>query len=241
MSIIYTIISKDIDKILCEYTDYRGNFEQITRNLLKHTLSLTKHSIIYDESFIFYLITSSLSSTSLKVVYLCLAESTFPYEQAFTYLTEIKESFEQQYTADTIISSYAYSLNNQFGSILQQKMIQYNSTYSEQSTVNQLLRIKKGEIQSDKVLSFENVMNIGNINNKVSLIVKKFGIPDTSEASFIEGKLHVKKTLSRKKLKRCFILIILLLIIVYGILVYLCGGYTLDKCKDYYYYIKTQQ
>jgi hypothetical protein len=35
MSIIYTLIAKDTDAILCDYSEYTGNFEQITVKLLK--------------------------------------------------------------------------------------------------------------------------------------------------------------------------------------------------------------
>lgn len=34
-SIIYTLISKGPDKVLCEFTEFHGNFEQISRSLLK--------------------------------------------------------------------------------------------------------------------------------------------------------------------------------------------------------------
>lgn len=49
MSIIYTLISRANEKILCEYTDYRGNFEQIARLLLKKTSRCDKASISYDQ------------------------------------------------------------------------------------------------------------------------------------------------------------------------------------------------
>jgi hypothetical protein len=35
MSIVYTLICKGSDKVLCDYTDFQGNFEQISRNLLR--------------------------------------------------------------------------------------------------------------------------------------------------------------------------------------------------------------
>ncbi len=35
MSIVYTLICKGADKVLCEYTEYQGNFEQVSRSLLK--------------------------------------------------------------------------------------------------------------------------------------------------------------------------------------------------------------
>ncbi len=36
MSLIYTLISKGQDKILADYTSYTGNFELISKSLMKN-------------------------------------------------------------------------------------------------------------------------------------------------------------------------------------------------------------
>ena len=56
MSLIYTIICRDHDKVLCEYTDYHGNFEQITRNLIKKTKTYAKATIVYDDYYLFHFV-----------------------------------------------------------------------------------------------------------------------------------------------------------------------------------------
>ena len=35
MSIIYALVAKNDDQVLCEYTEYKGNFEQISRTILR--------------------------------------------------------------------------------------------------------------------------------------------------------------------------------------------------------------
>ena len=48
MSIFYSLIAKNYDLILSEYTDYTGNFQQITRILLyKLKLNGQKKTILY--------------------------------------------------------------------------------------------------------------------------------------------------------------------------------------------------
>lgn len=49
MSIIYALISKDFDCVLCEYTEYIGNFQQITRSILRKISSDSKKTIDYDK------------------------------------------------------------------------------------------------------------------------------------------------------------------------------------------------
>ena len=49
MSILYSLISKDFGVVLSEYTEYSGNFQQITRMILKKVHPNTKYTIEYDK------------------------------------------------------------------------------------------------------------------------------------------------------------------------------------------------
>ena len=49
MSILYSLISKDFGVVLSEYTKYSGNFQQITRMILKKVHPNTKYTIEYDK------------------------------------------------------------------------------------------------------------------------------------------------------------------------------------------------
>jgi hypothetical protein len=50
MSIIYTLIARDSDKVLCEYSEYHGNFEQISRSLLKKVQKDHRATFLYDDA-----------------------------------------------------------------------------------------------------------------------------------------------------------------------------------------------
>lgn len=47
MSIVYTLICKGTDKVLCEYTEYQGNFEQVSRSLLKKVQTDSRATFSY--------------------------------------------------------------------------------------------------------------------------------------------------------------------------------------------------
>jgi hypothetical protein len=49
MSIIYALIARSSDVVLCEHTDYAGNFQQITRVLMRKIKKNMKYSIVYDK------------------------------------------------------------------------------------------------------------------------------------------------------------------------------------------------
>ncbi len=49
MSILYALIAKASDVVLCEHTEYAGNFQQISRVLLRKIKKNTNFSIEYDK------------------------------------------------------------------------------------------------------------------------------------------------------------------------------------------------
>jgi hypothetical protein len=49
MSIIYALIARSSEVVLCEHTEYAGNFQQISRILLRKIKKGTKYSIEYDK------------------------------------------------------------------------------------------------------------------------------------------------------------------------------------------------
>jgi hypothetical protein len=50
MSLIYTLISKGQDKILADFTTYTGNFELISKTLMKNTKVNYRASFSYENS-----------------------------------------------------------------------------------------------------------------------------------------------------------------------------------------------
>lgn len=51
MSIIYTVVAKSEDIVLCEYTTQVGNFQQITRGLLKKLQREATNCYQYNQFF----------------------------------------------------------------------------------------------------------------------------------------------------------------------------------------------
>ena len=49
MSIIYTCIVKNQKSVLCEYTEFNGNFQQISMKILQKVSADDNFSIEYDQ------------------------------------------------------------------------------------------------------------------------------------------------------------------------------------------------
>ena len=85
MEIIYTLISRSSKIILCDYTEYSGNFQQISLLLLPKVKKNTKCEIIYDEYKFF-------SDDEKDITILCMGKN-IETELAFNYISDLKKNF----------------------------------------------------------------------------------------------------------------------------------------------------
>ena len=148
MSIFYALIAKNYDLILSEYTDYTGNFQQITRMLLyKIKINITKYNnnnnhsmfrIQYDNYIYNYLIKDNL-------LFLCMTfNDHINYNNSqmnkfsindnnqniiYAFLFDVKKFFGTEYTEQEIEKLKSYELQ-EFDKTLNLLMNYYNSNPS---------------------------------------------------------------------------------------------------------------
>ena len=117
MSIIDVLISKNLTSVLCEYTEYKGNFQTITRTLLPSIKANTRQTLIYDLYKIHYI-------NQDNITYLCIT-SNFPDDIAFAFLLDVQKKFLEKNNYKNIMSSQSYALED-FNSTLKSLMEYYN-------------------------------------------------------------------------------------------------------------------
>ena len=129
MSFIYSLISRNSDVVLCEYTEYAGNFQQISRMLLRKIKKNSKYSIEYDKylfknkyKYIFKYNRFTFHYTNEnEITYICMTEN-INEKHAFSFLNDIRKKFIQNHDYGKIITLQAYSLN-EFTDVLRQYMV----------------------------------------------------------------------------------------------------------------------
>ena len=211
MSIIYTIIAKDNEKILCDYTDYHGTFEQYTQNLIKKTNNNIPKAIITFKDFLFHYISND------NLIYMCMAENNYPIDTAFEFLDVIKENFEKTFTKIEINQAYAYSFNNKFKYIIQSKMNYYNE-HTLTKNENQLNLLKEGLINTKTEL-LNSQKFLDERNEKMELIVSKAeNMKNDSSIYYIESKKVKDKVKNDKILYRILFILVIISVILFIII-----------------------
>ena len=108
-SIIYNLISRGSKTVLCDFSHYTGNFQQITIKILEYVKKGRKGKIIYDNNSIFYYEEKS------DIIYITLVKGDFDKikdEHFFSLLLDIENSFKDRYSLREIFQSYAYQLKD---------------------------------------------------------------------------------------------------------------------------------
>ena len=108
-SIIYNLISRGTKTVLCDFSHYTGNFQQITIKMLEYVKKGRKGKIIYDNNSIFYYVEKS------DIIYITLVKGDFDKikdEHFFSLLLDIENSFKDRYSIREMFQSYAYQLKD---------------------------------------------------------------------------------------------------------------------------------
>jgi len=53
MSLIYSLVSQGTDKLLVDYTEYQGNFENVSQSLLKKVQENHRATFSYERAYVF--------------------------------------------------------------------------------------------------------------------------------------------------------------------------------------------
>ncbi len=163
MSVVYTLICKGSDKVLCEFTEYQGNFEQISRSLLRKVEKNKRATFSYADEFYFHYINAN------NITYMCMCDNKLSQDTAFAYLEEIKTLFTDTFSPKEIDSAMAYTLNDSFRDSIRGKMNYFNANLNES---DKLAKLKKGVIEyKDNMLQASDVLS--ERGEKINLIVKK--------------------------------------------------------------------
>ena len=175
MPIFYSLIAKNYDLILSEYTDYTGNFQQITRILLYKLKLIGQNKadnlfcIPYDNYQFNYIITDDL-------LYLCMSykdnmnisQKNYLNENILIYafLFDLRKFFLTQYNFEDIQKSHSYEYQDFDNSI--HLLLEY---YNERPSFTKSGLPVYNFINEDKNVIIENLNKYFNSDETLNMTV----------------------------------------------------------------------
>ena len=103
MTIIYSLIVREKKTVICEHTEYAGNFQQITRQLFPHIEKNGKKSFQTSE-YIFHCIDDD------GISFLCMTDDKHERKPAYAFLADLKKTFYNKFNMLEIQNAGSYEL-----------------------------------------------------------------------------------------------------------------------------------
>ena len=227
-SIIYNMISRGPRTVLCDFSHYTGNFQQITIKILEYVKKNFRGRIIYDNNSIFYYVEQN------DIIYITLVKGDFDKikdEHFFSFLKDIENSFKERYSVREIFQSYAYQLKD-FSRLIQpivnfyEEKVDYVKPGCLKNDENQQIQIERKHI--DDIISSHSSSNNW---TPVPLIVNNIQQSDTSETKIESNPgektememsvkfMRIKEKNERKRINKYIFLGLLIILIIIIIII----------------------
>ena len=224
-SIIYNLISRGSKTVLCDFSHYTGNFQQITIKILEYIKKGRKGKIIYDNNSIFYY------SESSDIIYITLVKGDFDKikdEHFFSFLLDIENSFKERYSLREIFQSYAYQLKD-FSRLIQpivnfyEDKLDYVKPGCMNNDENQKIEILRENI--DDIIKNQNGINSWTpveltVNNIQSETKIESNSEEKTDMEMSVKFMRIKEKKDRKKTNKYILFGILLIVILVIIILF---------------------
>ena len=204
LEIIYILIARGSKLILCDYTDYSGNFQQISLLLLSKVKKDTKCEIIYDEYKFF-------SDDEKDITFLCMGKN-LDTEIAFNFIADLKKKFFLTYDYNTQIkNAFSYELKE-----FSEEIKKLTNSYKK----NPVSKIKmlENSMNKTKDILLQNVQQLLERDAKLNLIAQKSERLMGDSDNFMKNIQEIKRRQKMKKYK--YYIILAGIVILGGMLLY---------------------
>eukprot|EP00543_Licmophora_paradoxa_P011024 CAMPEP_0202475892 /NCGR_PEP_ID=MMETSP1360-20130828/93139_1 /ASSEMBLY_ACC=CAM_ASM_000848 /TAXON_ID=515479 /ORGANISM="Licmophora paradoxa, Strain CCMP2313" /LENGTH=189 /DNA_ID=CAMNT_0049103073 /DNA_START=473 /DNA_END=1039 /DNA_ORIENTATION=- len=166
MTIVYALVSRQ-KTVLAEYTatSATGNFPTVTRVLLaKIPQQDGKMTYVYDNYVFHYVVENG-------ICYLCMSDEMNKHRIPYAFLTDMKERFVAKYGREVPHTAIAFSMNEEFAKIIQERMDFYNSDNADFGVDN--IGAVKSQIEDVKGIMVQNIEKVLERGEKIELLVDK--------------------------------------------------------------------
>jgi len=134
VGIEYVVVSRGTCVLAEGVTSASGNANIVTLQVLSQLPGDDARSSYAQERHIFHILQAD------GLVFLCMVNPKMNRDSCFAFLTEIKDRFTQRWTREQHQNALAYTLNSQFGPVLQERMVYYSNHAEKADKVAQVKR-----------------------------------------------------------------------------------------------------
>ncbi|XP_076923642.1 vesicle-associated membrane protein 711-like [Bidens hawaiensis] len=218
MTILYTLVARG-SVVLAEFSATPTNASTIARQILEKTPGDNDMNVSYSQDrYIFHV----KRTDGLTV--LCMADDVAGRRIPFAFLEDIHQRFVRTY-GRAVLSAQAYGMNDEFSRVLSQQM-EYYSNDPNADRINRL----KSEMGQVRTVMIENIDKVLDRGDRLEVLVDKTSNMQTNTLRFRKQTRRFRSTVWWRNVKLTIAIILLVLVIAYAVLAFVCHGLTLPTC-----------
>ncbi|KNA09025.1 hypothetical protein SOVF_157460 [Spinacia oleracea] len=218
MAILYALVARG-SVVLAEFVGTSTNASSIAKQILDKIPGDNDTHVSYSQDrYIFHV----KRTDGLTV--LCMAEDNAGRRIPFAFLEDIHQRFVKTY-GRAIHTSPAYAMNDEFSRVLSQQM----DYYSNDPNADRLNRLK-GEMSQVRTVMIENIDKVLDRGERLDLLVDKSATLQGNTLRFRKQSRRLRSSVWWRNCRLMFTLIIVLLIISYIVVAFVCHGPLLPSC-----------
>lgn len=220
MTILYALVARG-SVVLAEFSTTSTNASAISRQILEKIPGNDDSNVSYSQDrYIFHV----KRTDGLTV--LCMADDSAGRRIPFAFLEDIHGKFVKTY-GRAVHSALAYAMNDEFSRVLSQQ-IEFYSNDPNADRINRL----KGEMSQVRNVMIENIDKVLERGDRLELLVDKTETMQGNTFRFRKQTRRFKNAVWWRNVKLTIAAIILLLIIIYVVLAFVCHGPLLPSCRS---------
>nr|GMD42868.1 vesicle-associated membrane protein 711 [Ipomoea batatas]GMD47507.1 vesicle-associated membrane protein 711 [Ipomoea batatas] len=219
MAILYALVGRG-SVVLAEHSAASTNASAIAKQILDKIPGNDDTNVSYSQDrYIFHV----KRTDGLTV--LCMADDVAGRRIPFAFLEDIHQRFVKTY-GRAVLSAQAYAMNNEFSRVLNQQM----EYYSNDPNADRINRIK-GEMSQVRNVMIENIDKVLERGDRLELLVDKTETMQGNTFRFRKQARQFRSTVWWRNVKLIVAVIVVLLVIAYAVLAFICHGITLPSCR----------
>ncbi|KAF8689941.1 hypothetical protein HU200_041576 [Digitaria exilis] len=155
---------------------------------------------------------------------LCMADDAAGRRIPFAFLADIHGRFVKTY-GRAALTALAYAMNDEFSRVLSQQMDYYSNDPNADS-INRM----RGEIDQVRSVMLDNIDRVLERGDRLELLVDKTANMEGNTMRFKRQARRFRNTMWWRNVKLTAAVVLILSVLVYLVLAYLCHGFTLPSC-----------
>ncbi|KAK9072834.1 hypothetical protein SSX86_009269 [Deinandra increscens subsp. villosa] len=218
MTILFTLVARG-SVVLAEFSATSTNASAISRQILDKIPGNNDMNVSYSQDrYIFHV----KRTDGLNI--LCMADDAAGRRIPFAFLEDIHQRFVRTY-GRAVLSAQAYGMNEEFSRVLSQQM----EYYSNDPNADRMNRLK-GEMSQVRTVMIQNIDKVLERGDRLESLVDKTANMQTNTFRFKKQSRRFRNTMWWQNVKIMVAFGLLLLVIVYLVVAFVCGGPALPAC-----------